>query len=465
MPFPLLSRLLSISVFASVALTVPAPLSNAPSPSLSTSSATASASAPASSSIDSSLPVTTAGFASNDPNFPISDLTSDPSEMEGDSPEPIRGSLGASLLGPQNAALQYESPDFLAPPSTDAGSVDNAKWPFAMSHNRLQTGGWARQQNVGVMPLATAMAGVNMRLKPGAVRELHWHSTAEWAYVLKGTTRITAITADSQNYIADVHAGDLWYFPSGMPHSLQALNDTGSDGSEFLLVFDSGSFSEDNTFLLTDWMAHIPKEILAKNFNANISVFDHIPKNELYIFPTDVPPAISQQEVSAPNGQPPDPFSFALSQVKATQLQGGSVKVVDSTTFKASKTIAAALVTVEPGAMRELHWHPTEPEWSYFVSGNARVTLFAASGNARTFDYSAGDIGYVPPSFGHYVENLGNTTLEFLEIFKSDRYQDISLNQWLALTPPELVKAHLNLDDDTIAHLSKTKQTVVGPSN
>ncbi|CAE6501119.1 unnamed protein product, partial [Rhizoctonia solani] len=120
-------------------------------------------------------------------------------------------------------------------------------------------------------------------------------------------------------------------------------------------------------------------------------------------------------------------------------------------------------VTVEAGGMRELHWHPTQPEWSYFIEGEARITVFAAQGNARTFNYQAGDIGYVPPSFGHYVENIGNTTLKFLEIFNSDKYEDISLNQWLALTPPEMVKAHLQLSDDTISKLQKVKPIVVGP--
>jgi len=140
------------------------------------------------------------------------------------------------------------------------------------------------------------------------------------------------------------------------------------------------------------------------------------------------------------------------------------VKVVDSTTFKISKTIAAAEVTVNPGAMRELHWHPTQDEWSLFLEGQGRVTIFAAQSNSRTFDYQPGDIGYVPASMGHYVENIGNTTLRFLEIWNTDKFQDVSLNQWLALVPPALVKAHLNLSDDTISHLSKTKNTVVGPA-
>ncbi|KAI0714268.1 oxalate decarboxylase [Cerioporus squamosus] len=394
--------------------------------------------------------------ASDDPNYVLwdEDSTTDP--------QGVRDTYGASVIGPQNVPIALQNPDLLAPPTTDSGSVQNAKWPFALSHNRLQTGGWARQQNVDVMPIAQSMAGVNMRLEVGAVRELHWHKTVEWSYVTKGSVQVSAINSDGQNYLGTAHAGDLWYFPAGVPHSLQATADD-PDGAEFLLVFNDGAFSEDSTFLLTDWLAHVPKEVLAKNFKVNMSAFDHIPSKQLYIFPAAAPPD-NEKPVSDPQGQVPSPFIFPLSQVKATGLDGGSVKVADSTTFPVATEIAVAEVTVEPGAIRELHWHPTQDEWTYYLSGEGRVTLFASSSNARTFNYQAGDVGFVPASFGHYVENTGNTTLHFLEIFNTDRFQDISLAQWLALTPPELVKAHLDLDDATLASLSKTKKTVVGPS-
>ncbi|KAI0084685.1 RmlC-like cupin domain-containing protein [Irpex rosettiformis] len=399
----------------------------------------------------------TVAYASDDPNYVLWN------ETYAGEPQPIRGSLGATILGPQDTSMDKQNPDLLAPPTTDAGTVGNAKWPFSLSHNRLQTGGWARQQNVDVLPMATEMAGVNMRLEVGAVRELHWHKTAEWSYVLQGSVQITAINNNGQNYVATVNAGDLWYFPAGMPHSIQATN-ADSSGAEFLLVFDTGAFSEDSTFLLTDWLAHVPKEVLAKNFKTSMSAFDQIPGKELYIFPAPGPGPDSDAPKS-PQGTVPEPFSFELSQMKATQLDGGSVKIVDSHTFAISKTIAMAEVTVEPGAMRELHWHPTQDEWSFFLEGNARVTLFASQGSARTFNFQPGDVGYVPGTFGHYVENIGNTTLKFLEIFKTDTFQDVSLSQWLALTPPEMVKATLNLDDDTIANLNKNKPVVVGPSS
>jgi len=442
--------LVALATYASAAPTSPAPNSV-----LSSSSSVSAVSATVASSAAAATP--TVAYASDDPNGSLW------SKFQSGTPEPIRGTTGTTILGPQNIALERQGPDFLAPPETDSGSVQNVKWPMAISHNRVQEGGWARQQNVHDMPIATAMAGVNMRLKAGAIRELHWHLTAEWAYTLAGSCRVNSVDQLGRTYIADVYPGDLWYFPKGIPHGIQGLNDT-ADGCEFLLVLDDGTFSEDSTFTLTDWMAHIPKEVLGKNFRVNASAFDHIPDRQLWMLPSAVPDmSVTQESVSSPQGQVPLPFTFAASKAPAMNTTGGSLKVVDSRTFNISQTISMAEVTVVPGGMRELHWHPTQPEWSFFIEGNARITVFASSANARTFDYQAGDIGYVPPSFGHYVENIGNTTLKFLEIFNSNLYEDISLNQWLALTPPDMVKAHLQLDDDTISKLQKVKPLVVGP--
>ncbi|TCD65975.1 hypothetical protein EIP91_001967 [Steccherinum ochraceum] len=374
--------------------------------------------------------------------------------------QPIRGSLGAQILGPQNIPIDQQNPDLLAPPTSDAGSIPNIKWPFSLSHNRLQTGGWARQQNVQQLPISTSMAGVNMRLESGAIRELHWHQTAEWAYVLKGTTQITSVDQLGRNYVANVGPGDLWYFPPGIPHSLQGTSDN-DEGTEFLLVFPDGNFSEDDTFLLTDWLSHVPKEALARNFQTSISAFDTIPGDTLYIFP-GTPPTTSEPPQD-PQGQVPEAFSFAFSQLNATQYSGGTAKIADSTVFPIATSVAVAEVTVEPGAMRELHWHPTQDEWGFFLEGSARVTVFASQGNAQTYNFEPGDISFTPSNFGHYVENIGNTTLKFLEIFNTAVFQDVGLAQWLALTPPILVKEHLGLSDETIASFNKTKQVVVGP--
>jgi oxalate decarboxylase len=379
-------------------------------------------------------------------------------------PRPIGDGVGASILGPRNIPTERENPDLLAAPRTDSGTVPNLKYSFAAAHNRLLTAGWAREITVRELPIATELAGVNMRLEPGGVREMHWHKEAEWAYMLAGRARITAVDADGRNFIDDVSAGDLWNFPAGIPHAIQGLE----EGCEFLLVFDNGSFSENETFLITDWFKHTEPAVLAKNFGLPESAFANIPQDvehERYIFPGPLPGPLASDAVVAPAGTVPQTFSHRLMEQQPVEAAGGRVRIVDSSNFPAASTVAAALVEVDPGAIRELHWHPNDDEWQYFISGQGRMTVFASGGKARTFDYEAGDVGYVPFAMGHYVENTGDEPLRFLEMFRSDHFADVSLSQWMGLTPPELVAAHLNLDAATMAAMPRTKPVIAATTN
>jgi oxalate decarboxylase len=384
------------------------------------------------------------------------------SPIRTDIPEPVRDGMGATIMGPHNVELERQNPALLASPYTDAGTIPNLKFSFSDAHNRLLTGGWSREVTARELPISTTLAGVDMRLKPGAIRELHWHKEAEWAYMLAGHARITAIDADGHSFIDDLGTGDLWNFRKGLPHSIQAL----ADGCEFLLVFDDGMFSENETFLLTDWFDHTPLEVLAKNLGVSESALRGMPKDpnhERYIFNGEVPPPIADDVVRAPAGKAPMSMTYRLLEQEPVEVPGGRVRIVDSSNFEAANTIAAALVELDQGAMRELHWHPTNDEWQYYISGQGQMTVFASSGKARTFDYRAGDVGYVPFAMGHYVLNTGEQSLRFLEMFRSSRYADVSLNQWLGLTPPELVQAHLNTDQSTTAAITanKTKPIIV----
>ncbi|MGQ9003910.1 oxalate decarboxylase [Bacillus subtilis] len=378
-------------------------------------------------------------------------------KKQNDIPQPIRGDKGATVKIPRNIERDRQNPDMLVPPETDHGTVSNMKFSFSDTHNRLEKGGYAREVTVRELPISENLASVNMRLKPGAIRELHWHKEAEWAYMIYGSARVTIVDEKGRSFIDDVGEGDLWYFPSGLPHSIQALD----EGAEFLLVFDDGSFSENSTFQLTDWLAHTPKEVIAANFGVTKEEIANLPGKEKYIFENQLPGSLKDDIVEGPNGEVPYPFTYRLLEQEPIESEGGKVYIADSTNFKVSKTIASALVTVEPGAMRELHWHPNTHEWQYYISGKARMTVFASDGHARTFNYQAGDVGYVPFAMGHYVENTGDEPLVFLEIFKDDHYADVSLNQWLAMLPEKFVQAHLDLGKDFTDVLSKEKHPVV----
>jgi oxalate decarboxylase len=365
---------------------------------------------------------------------------------------------GGTDPGPRDLIRERENPNIINPPPTDSGTLPNLRFSFADSHVRQGTGGWTRQVTARELAVSTDIAGVNMRLNAGGIRELHWHKEAEWSYMIYGNARITAIDADGHNFVDEVGPGDLWYFPSGVPHSIQGL---GQDGCEFLLIFDSGHFDEDSTFLISDWFKHTPKDVLAKNFGVSADLFGHTPDPEsLYIFAAPVPPALGGDKLmgAAPVAQS---FSHRMLAQTPIKTKSGTVRITDSKIFPASKNIAAALVEVEPGAMRELHWHPNASEWQYYLEGQARMGVFASAGQARTFDYRAGDVGFVPFAMGHYVENTGDKTLRFLEVFKSSYYADISLNQWMALTPPELLQDHLKLDQKVIGALRKDKSPIV----
>src|SRR5438445_8758951 len=179
-----------------------------------------------------------------------------------------------SAPGRTTAAHDAANPDSNNPLATDAGGVQTFKYPFSFAHKRLHQGGWSREVTVRELAVSKALAGVNMRLTAGGVRELHWHTAAEWAYMLYGTARITCIDSDGKSFVTDVKEGDLWYFPPAIPHSIQGL---APDGTEFLLVFDDGNSSAHETVLLSDWMAHTPRDVMAKNFGVSQGALEKMP--------------------------------------------------------------------------------------------------------------------------------------------------------------------------------------------
>lgn len=374
---------------------------------------------------------------------------------------PTKGDRSSSAPGPSNTALDDQNPDSFLPPPSDAGGVATFKYPFGISHKRMQEGGWSREVTVRELPVSKSIAGVDMRLTAGGVRELHWHTAAEWAFMLYGSARITGLDLDGKSFVGDVGEGDLWYFPPGIPHSIQGLR---PDGAEFLLVFDDGNFSEYETVLLTDWMAHTPHDVLAKNFGVAEHAMAKMPRREKFIFQAEVPGPLAADQKAAGGslGASPLDFAYRTSQQAPTKItKGGEVRIIDSSKFKVSTTIAAALVTVHPGGIRELHWHPNADEWMYFIAGTGRMTIFATGGRARTMDFQAGDVGYVLKTLPHYVQNTGSTDLKFLEMFKSSSYQDLALTEWLVHTPPELVIAHLGIDRATLDAMPRDEVVVM----
>ncbi len=376
--------------------------------------------------------------------------------------ELLKGRTGNSAgdPGPENKTLLGENPNSNHPPFTDHGDPGTIWYSFDLTPKRIQGGGWTHQVTQRELPTSTDLAGVNMRLTAGSFRELHWHLADEWAIMLTGKARVSLMQLDGKMAINDVEAGDLWYFPAGLPHSIQGLE---GDGCEFLLVFNQGLFSEADTFLLSEFLAHTPPEIVQKNMGWSRQAFDKLPATQLYIFEAPLPgPLDDDKRFLGERLATETKYTFKMASMPPTQkTAGGEVRIVDSANFPIAKDIASAMVTIKPGGLREMHWHPNVSEWQYWIKGKGRMTVASNGANARTMDFNANDVGFVPRMAGHSIENTGTEDIVFLEMFKAPRYEDISLNQWISLMPDKMAEAHLKLPASTIRKAPQSNYDVL----
>jgi oxalate decarboxylase len=301
--------------------------------------------------------------------------------------------------------------------------------------------------SVHELPISTGMAGVSMRLKPGAVRELHWHANAaEWAFIVKGRVRTTIVAPDGSSETNDFDPGDVWYFPRGHGHMLQGL---GPEECHFILVFDDGAFSEFATFSITDWVGHTPVEVLSKDLGLPESAFARFPKEERYIVQGRIPPHDPPPVIQNPRMLSTLTHRWRLTaQEPRERYPGGVERVVTAREFPISTTMSGVLFDLEPRALREPHWHPNADEWQYIIQGTSRMTLFGAKGRVRTETFKPGDVAYVPRGYGHYFENTTDGPLRLLAVFNNGEYQEISLSTWLAANSVGLVADTFNIPDE-----------------
>lgn len=294
-----------------------------------------------------------------------------------------------------------------------------------------------REATVKQLPISKGIAGVSMWLEPGAMREMHWHATAaEWAFVIEGRVRTTVIDPQGCAETNDFEPGDIWYFPRGHAHMLQCLGD---QPTHFILIFDNGYFSEFGTFSVTDWIGHSSKDLLAKNFGMPASAFDKFPKEEVY-FARGPITSEAQQPTLEGLKSPPETHKFRmLAEAPHSIHKGGREWRIDSSRFPISATVTGVVLDLEPGGLRELHWHPTSDEWQYVIDGQISVTMFGSHGRYRTETLNSGDVGYIPQGFGHSVENIGPKRCRVLLGFNTGVYASIDLSQWIAGNPVEVL--------------------------
>ncbi len=353
-------------------------------------------------------------------------------------------------------------------------SLSNVEWgaglpafsyPFSKTPLTTYDGGTTKQVGTYDFPVSKGMAGVYMTLEPGAIRELHWHANAaEWAYVIEGNTRITLTSPAGKAEIADVSAGQLWYFPRGWGHSIEGL---GPGTATFLLVFNDGTFSEGATFSITDWLSHTPTSWVAANLGLTPEQVRLLPTKQVYISRHGPAPG------PLANTRPHEPKTGPLELSHVYNLQGhkplsnsegSTLKLVTAKEFPASFDMSGAVIHLEPGAMRQLHWHPNADEWQYVLKGEMTLGVFASEGKASISRLAAGDVGYVPKGYGHALRNDSDQPLDVLVVFNSGDYQSIDLNDWIATNPDSVLGNTFQITPELVEKLPRRDRLFITPA-
>ena len=325
---------------------------------------------------------------------------------------------------------------------------------------KATSGGWAREVTSRTLPIATGIAGAHLFINAGGAREMHWHNSDEWAYVLAGNAQISAIDAAGEMETANVGAGDLWYFPRGHAHAIQTL---GERPMHAILAFNDGLYGEHGTFGISDWMSRLDPALLARALGATPDRLSGMPRGETYIMqgqtiPLDGPQALSERPWPASRSH-----RHALTQAAPwVDVEGGTIHQAAQAAFPVSTSMTGLVMRLQPGAMQQPHWHATANEWLYVSQGRIEITLFAPDKRMALAQLGAGDCAYIPSNCGHTLWAAGDQRCEVISVLDSNAYEEASLADWLHKAPRHLLGNNLGLDESAVPQFSPGRPILAG---
>jgi oxalate decarboxylase len=327
---------------------------------------------------------------------------------------------------------------------------------------KATSGGWAREITTRGLPIASHIAGAHLFMNAGGAREMHWHNSAEWAYIVDGHCQVTVVDPEGLAEIANLGPGDLWYFPKGHSHAIQTL---GAVPCHAILAFDDGLYSEHGTFGISDWMSRYDSQLLSQAFGVPPKTFAEIPKAETYIMQGEVLQLDGPQARSARELDRARTHRYALmAQKPHISTAGGSLYVASSKEFPMSNTMTGMVLRLKRGALHEPHWHADANEWHYVLKGRTRVTLFAPDKRVAVAELSPGECAYIPRNCGHSILNIGSEDAEIVGVLDSGTYHESSLSDWLAKAPRHLLANNFGIPEQAVANFSRKRLVISAPT-
>ena len=386
--------------------------------------------------------------------------------MGGDSPSSTRGRLSRRQAMSALAAVGFGaglasgSPPLAAadgcPQSTQLNPDGTTPFNFhlAASEPVNHEAGSFRMVTLREMPRIDGLSIHLVDIAPGGIREVHWHpNAAEINYVLQGEGVVGVLSTSGDRALNTIRPGTSTFIARGDAHFIE------NTGDETLTLLIGFSDPQPEHLSVSQAFPWVPAAVMEQ-------VLD-VPPGTLPAFPPRGDLAIVPQvgSSSTVDGGAPAPFSAALDVLPTSEFAGGTVQALHPAAVATLAEMTLLRLVIDPGAVREPHWHGNAGEFNFCVSGAGQIGIVAPSGESWTFVVNTGDVAFIPNNWFHYIANIGDEPLELIAFFDDVAPSRIDLSTMTNFFPPGVLAASLDVTPETFADLPDQGTVVIAASS
>ncbi|SNY47813.1 cupin domain-containing protein [Paractinoplanes atraurantiacus] len=309
-------------------------------------------------------------------------------------------------------------------------------------------GGSVQSLSADEFPLLSRLSIRRLVLQPGQIREPHWHTNAnELNYCLRGAALITVFDNGSQYHRFTIREGQMFYVPSGALHTIEVIGD---ETAEFIATL---THERPEEFGLSGSLAVMSDAVIGNTFDLPATA---VGKRNHEVRDGAIQEAARRPEPTR-DDQRLDPFKFDVEAMSAPVASAeGWAKTARKQFWPVLDNVAMYSLKIADSGMREPHWHPETAEMGYIAKGTGRMTILSPDGTWDTFELHEGDVYFIPRSYPHHIEDIGEGDIHFLIFFDQPMPRDIGYRAALSALRPETVAAAFDVAPEDLPALPFT---------
>lgn len=277
--------------------------------------------------------------------------------------------------------------------------------------------GSVRWVSVDDFPILKRMSMRRMVLAPGAIREPHWHANAdELACCLSGELLVSILDSADVFGSFTIGAGDMFHIITGSLHTIENVGDADAE----LIVMFSDERPEE--FSMQAAFGAMSDAVLGNTYGLPASDFASVKR--------DTASAVllrRKTKTTVPDSaRYPDPHKFDIAgETPPVSFPYGTARLARSQYWPVLRNLSMYSIEIPENGMREPHWHPGTAEMGYVHKGHARMSILDPDGSVDTYLLQPGDSYFIPRSYPHQIEVIGEEEIHFLVFFDQPMPADV----------------------------------------